>query len=296
MADLHDVGVLGATSFVGESLLESLAQSRLRVLACSRKPAPGVAAPVDMTHWLQLTPGLLDGKNIDALGQVRAWVCLCPIWAMAEQFPMLERLGAQRVVVVSTTSRFTKVGSSSPGEQAFAQSVADAEDAIAAWAAKHGIEWVILRPTLIYGRQRDVNINEIARIVRKFGFFPMMGGAHGKRQPIHADDVAQACVAALSATASNRAYNISGGETLSYRDMVARIFKHLGRRPLLLPIPLWVFKGAIVAMRRIPRYRSWTASMAERMNQDLVFDHAEAVRDLGFTPRKFNLSSKEIRL
>jgi hypothetical protein len=29
--------------------------------------------------------------------------------------------------------------------------------------------------------------------------------------------------------------------------------------------------------------------MAERMNRNLVFDHSEAERDLGFTPRRFLL-------
>jgi len=34
--------------------------------------------------------------------------------------------------------------------------------------------------------------------------------------------------------------------------------------------------------------------MAERMNRDLVFDHAEAARDLGFKPRAFMLSAEDV--
>jgi hypothetical protein len=34
--------------------------------------------------------------------------------------------------------------------------------------------------------------------------------------------------------------------------------------------------------------------MAERMNRDLVFDHSEATRDFGFTPRPFVLSAEDV--
>ena len=96
---------------------------------------------------------------------------------------MLERYGACRVVALSSTSRFTKDDSSDPEEQAIALRLADAEARVQAWAASHGVEWVILRPTLIYGLGRDKNIAEIARFIRRFGFFPLFGKAKGLRQP-----------------------------------------------------------------------------------------------------------------
>lgn len=92
--------------------------------------------------------------------------------------------------------------------------------------------WVILRPTLIYGRGRDRNITVIARFIRRFGFFPVLGRATGLRQPVHAEDVALACHRALEApAATNRAYNISGGETVTYREMVRRVFLALEGGP-----------------------------------------------------------------
>ncbi len=115
------------------------------------------------------------------------------------------------------------------------------------------------------------------------------------RQPIHAEDVAAACVSALQAPdAANRAYNISGGETLTYREMVARVFAALGRRPRLLTVPLWVFRLAVSVLPCLPRYRQWSAAMAERMNRDLVFDHTEAARDIGFKPRYFALAAEDL--
>ena len=104
-----------------------------------------------------------------------------------------------------------------------------------------------------------------------------------------------ACLGALQAPGSaNSAYNISGGETLSYREMVVRVFAALGRRPRLLTVPLWAFRLAVTTLRCLPRYRQWSAAMAERMNRDLVFDHADAVRDLGFKPRAFELTAEDL--
>jgi nucleoside-diphosphate-sugar epimerase len=157
------------------------------------------------------------------------------------------------------------------------------------------VEWVILRPTLIYGGGEDKNIAEIARFIQRFGFFPLLGRANGLRQPVHVQNVAGACLAALQARGVvNFAYNISGGEALSYRDMVGRIFVAMGRPCRLVSVPLWVFCVAVKLLRFLPRYRHWSVAMAERMNRDLVFDHSDAKKDLGFSPRLFQLVREDL--
>lgn len=284
------VGVLGATSLVGECLLPLLTQSGWRVTAYSRS-ASRLAG--DGVEWQQLSssfpPISPQAKSLEY-----HWLCVAPIWVLPEHFALLEAQGARRVVVLSSTSRFTKDDSSDPEEQGVARRLEEAEAAVRAWAASHGVEWVILRPTLIYGEGRDKNIAEIARFIRRFGFFPLFGKANGLRQPVHAADVAAVCVAALQAPgAANRAYNLSGGETLTYRDMVTRVFAAIGRPPRLMHVPLSAFRVAVALLRRLPRYRHWSAAMAERMNRDLIFDHSAATRDLAFAPRGFAPGKKD---
>lgn len=291
MADLR-VGVLGASSLVGRCVLPLLIAAGWRVVAFSRQPVQST----DGTEWRVLPPSPLAplprGERV-----VDYWICVAPIWVLPDYFSLIEASGARRVVALSSTSRFTKVGSGDTAESAIAAKLIESEARVQAWAEDHGIEWVILRPTLIYGHGRDKNISEMARFIRRFGFFPLLGRAQGLRQPIHAEDVAAACVAALQASAAaNRAYNISGGETLSYRDMVARVFVALGRPARFLTVPLWAFRVAVAMLRRLPRYRHWSAAMAERMNRDLVFDHTDAARDLGFRPRGFALTAGDFPL
>jgi nucleoside-diphosphate-sugar epimerase len=277
------VGVLGASSFVGACLLPQLVRQGRHVTAFSRKTVASDAA----VTWLQL-------GSVGVSGPIPYWVCVAPMWALVDHLPLLEACGVKRLVALSSTSRFTKDDSTDVEEQALARRLADAELRIQAWAQSRGVDWVVLRPTLIYGMGKDKNITEIALFIRRFGFFPVFGGATGLRQPIHAADVAAACVAALqSPKAANRAYNISGGETLPYRKMVVRVFAALGRPPRLLTVPLWMFRWAVAVLRHVPRYKNWTSAMAERMNRDLVFDHAEATRDLGFVPRAFVLPASD---
>jgi nucleoside-diphosphate-sugar epimerase len=281
------VGLLGATSLVGKCLIPPLIDSGARVFAFSRQPIEPFG---DGLAWRNLSDS--SSANTD---QLDYWICVAPIWVLSEYFPLLEASGARRVVVLSSTSRFTKVGSGDMAETAVAARLIEAEDRFVAWAKSRGVEWVILRPTLIYGLGQDKNISEIVRFIRRFGFFPVFGRAQGLRQPIHAGDVAAACVSALQAPdAANRAYNIAGGETLTYRAMVERVFVALGHRPRLLNVPLWSFRLAVSVLRCLPRYRQWSAAMAERMNRDLVFDHTDAARDLSFKPRVFSLKSEDL--
>jgi uncharacterized protein YbjT (DUF2867 family) len=289
------VGVIGANSLVGASLLPLLIDAEWQVRAFSRKD---VELSDDGVVWRRLPSAVSTSlRSTDPKGEVDIayWICLAPIWVLPEHFNLLEIYRIRRIVAVSSTSRFTKDESSDPKEQALARRFTKAEASLRVWAENSGIEWVILRPTLIYGLGRDKNITEIARFIHRFGFFPRFGKAIGLRQPIHVQDVASACLKALQMPASaNKAYNISGGETLAYRDMVIRIFKAMGRSPLMLPVPLFVFRVAVALLRYFPRYRHWSVAMAERMNSDMVFDHSDAEQDLVLSPRTFVLSELDV--
>lgn len=286
------VGVLGASSLVGGCLQSLLASAGCRqVTAFSRR----VQRPTGVgMEWRQLTTTtgfcLPSGDK-----PIRQWICAAPIWVLPQHFPMLQAYGVRRLVALSSTSCFTKDDSGDPEELDIARRLTDAEKSLQTWAVAHGVDWTVLRPTLVYGFGQDKNIAEIARFIRRVGFFPLFGSAQGLRQPIHALDVASACVTALDLPFTvNRAYNISGGETLAYREMVVRIFAAMQCPLRLVSVPLSVFRVAVALLRLVPRYRQWSPAMAERMNRDLVFDHAEATRDFGFKPCPFVLSGEDV--
>lgn len=286
------VFVLGARSIVGECVLASASPRGWQVTALSRRKMETRDPSIEWRFPDQETLG--DENSPD--GESKSdFISLTHIWTLPDHLANINPAKIRRIVALSSTSRFTKEDSSDLNEQALAHLIAESEKSLQKWAEDHGVEWVILRPTLMYGLGRDKNIAEIARFIGRFGFFPMFGKAGGLRQPIHVADVAGACMAALQAPgAANHAYNLSGGETLPYRDMVIRIFAALGRSPFLIPVPLSAFRIAVALLRCLPRYRQWSSSMATRMNKDMIFDHHEASRDLAFQPREFVLSAADV--
>lgn len=287
----HRVGVLGATSMVGKSLLPLLANAGWYVDAFSRQTRL-TGKHVDRDAHLVFR--LLDESSGNhaassaAKEKIAHWICLAPVWVLPDYFSLLTAYQAKRVVVLSSTSIFTKKTSSDPAEQIIADKLRDSEHRFIAWAELNRIEWVILRPTLIYGLGQDRNICEIARFISRFGFFPLFGAAQGLRQPVHVEDVAAACAAALqSARQGNHAYNLSGAEVLPYREMVARVFRVMDKPERFIAVPLFIFRLAVSCLRILPKFSNWSVAMAERMNTDLVFDHADAMHGLGFSPRCF---------
>ena len=285
------VGLLGATSLVGECLQQQLVQQQWQIVAFSRRAQVSNNAAIS---WLQLD-GLPMETGHSAVDNIPDWICAAPLWVLPRYFDMMLKLGARRIVALSSTSRYSKTASPDTSEQRIAQQLIAGEEALHTWATQHSITWIVLRPTLIYGHSRDKNITEIARFILRFGFFPVLGSARGLRQPIHVDDVAAACCSAISVEeAGNRAYDLSGGETLSYREMVVRIFEALGSKPRIFSIPLWLFHLALQGLRWLPRYRHWTSAMAQRMNQDLIFNCADAQQDLHFSPRSFKLAPGDL--
>ncbi len=283
------VGVLGATSLVGACLQQLLPENGWHVMAFSRQPIVRNTAHIT---WRQLAQPSAPDRISEKIG---LWICAAPIWVLPEHFKLLSSYGIKRIVTLSSTSCITKKKSTDVNEQKIVQQLIEGENRVAAWAAANHIEWIILRPTLIYGFGRDKNITEIARFIRRFGFFPLFGKATGLRQPIHARDVAATCIYTLKAlNLKNRTYNLTGGETLSYREMIRRVFLALDRKPRLVTLPLWLFHLATTLVRRIPRYRHWNSAMAARMNQDLVFDSTELQRQLNFSSGPFLLSAEDL--
>lgn len=279
--------VSGATSQIGRSLLPRLVSAGHRVIALSRNGAPDweEGFPADVL-WLKAD--ICDTESLMALPAAHALIHLAPLMILPERLAAFARLGVRRVVAFSSSSKFSKAKSPVAAERAFASRLAAAEDAVGEFCRKNGMHWTIFRPTLIYGCGMDRNVTLIRNAVRVIGFFPLLGAGSGLRQPVHADDLAEACVRVLEKSAAfDKAYELSGGECLSYRAMVARIFDSLRRKARFVSIPVTLFAAVLRTVSLIPRYRDFNVAMAQRMNEDLVYTHEDATRDFGYRPRRF---------
>ena len=279
------VGVLGATSLVGEPLLPLLTAAGWRTIACTRAtclPCGPADGGVSWCHPGDARPG---GETV-----VATWIALCPLWALPNQLAWLESLSIRRLVALSSTSLITKRESPDPEERRVARVLAATEQTLRAWSVARDVEVCLLQPTMIYDGVRDGNVAAIAAFVRRHGWFPVAGPARGRRQPVHAACVAAACVAAIGRDSLAPAYTLSGGAALPFRELVAAVFAACGLPPRIIHVPRPVWTILLPLARAFGIAEGVSRGMAARMNDDLAFDHADAAHDLGFRPRPFTLA------
>ncbi len=286
--------VLGARSQVGDFLLPALVESGWQVFAVSRQQSR-----------LPLARGVV-WLHADASGRFRdapplrgaALVSLLPAPLLAARLEeLIARLGITRVIAFSSTSVFTKASSGDSKERRLVDSLMKAEASIASVCSRQQVAWTVFRPTLVYSWGRDRNVTAIGRFVHRFRVFPLLGRGDGLRQPVHAEDLAQACVAVLNNSETfAKAYNLAGGTRLSYRSMVEEVFRCLGLQPRFIHIPGWALRAGIRAARIMPHLHDLSPELATRMEMDMCFDSSDARRDFGFDPRGFALLRDDRRL
>lgn len=270
--------LFGASGPIGRRVLEHLLGQGWRVTALSRAAQPARAGVEWRSGALPDRAG--EGAGFDA-------ILSCGPLDLFSGWYQHASTGSTPVVAFGSTSVHVKGDSPDAAERDLARRLREGEARVAQAAAARGARATLLRPTLVYGAGGDRNLSRIAALACRFGFFPLPHDARGLRQPVHVDDLADAAMAALSRTGDEvRAYDLPGGQTLTYREMVARTLSslHPPRRVLVLPGSLFALAGA--ATRALGMHDAGPAVLA-RMRQDLVFDDASARRDLGYAPRGF---------
>nr|WP_207748961.1 MULTISPECIES: NAD-dependent epimerase/dehydratase family protein [unclassified Luteimonas] len=272
--------MFGGSGQVGAAVLARLLHAGWEVDALSRSdqvPAPGL-------RWLR---GGFDA--MPALARRYDAIVSCGPLDHFAHWQARTGIDASRVVAFGSTSLAVKRGSADDGERGLAARLAAAEGALFAAAKARGTTAIVLRPTLVYGAGRDQTLTRIAAMARRAGAFPLPRGAVGLRQPVHVDDLAATALAALAARgAGGRGYDLPGGETLAYRDMVARVLAALEPPARLVELPAPLFALLAGALRATGRLQGFGAEAQARLRQDLVFDLAPAARALGHAPRAFN--------
>ena len=268
--------VLGGSSQIGYFLLPRLSESGEPVIALSRQPRP----PAQAVEWLQ---GRLPDQ-VPPLPPLSAIISFGPLQGFADWLDQVDIRSAPRVVATSSMSAESKRESPVMAERALSRQLRDGEAALQKACCRHGCAWTILRPTLIYGAGIDKSLSPIARRAMRSRLFPLPPGK-GLRQPVHADDIALAVLAALDCPVSaGRILAIGGGERLCAGEMFSRVRRSLPCATLALPIPRWLLK---LGRRVAPRLRG----PLHRLDSDLVADNGELQRLLGIDPRPFRLDA-----
>jgi nucleoside-diphosphate-sugar epimerase len=198
--------------------------------------------------------------------------------------PLLMRLAEahriERVVLVHTAALHSRY-------QEYRDLYESIEGAILGSAYAH-TAYTILRPTLIYGNHRDHNLHKLIRALARWPVFPVFGGGSARMQPIHVEDLATAIVRCVdNPKVVNRAYDLSGGSVVTYREMLGMIAAELGRRVVFVPVPQGLAEGLAALYSRVARNPRITVEQVRRLREDKSCPHEAATEDLDFRPRPF---------
>lgn len=275
----QQVLVLGGGSLVGNYLVPMLAEQGYRGYVVSRKKIEtGLHFSWLATHEVQDASWHLQDRAII--------ISLWPLWLLVPV--MTQFLGASQLIALSSTSLFGKTKQMDSQEKELTKRIVSAEEHVRVNSETFRIPYTILRPTLIYDCKNDHSITFIAEIIKRFGFFMVAGNAAGLRQPVHAQDVAEAIVKSIGNEAAyNKCYDITGGETITYFTMIRRVAEALKSPIRIFTMPKFIPKILLLIMRAL-NFTELSPSLFDRMNQDLAFDGSEANKVLGIRPRDFN--------
>lgn len=283
--------VFGGSGFIGRYVVKRLAEAGARVRVAVRD--------VEGAKFL---------KPMGAVGQI------APFAVNVGDAATVETAVSDADLVVSSVGVLYESGA-----QTFERAHVDGPAAIAAAAAKHGVEKLvhisaigadpasdsdyarskaegeaavrdaypsatILRPSVVFGPEDDF-INRFAAMARLAPALPLVDGGGTKFQPVYVGDVADAVMAALSDDeASGRLYELGGPRVMTFREVLEFIMAETGRRRLLLPAPSFAIKPLAGLMELLPA-PPLTRDQLKLLAVDNVVDpDAPGLSDLGVEP------------
>lgn len=242
--------VSGPSGFVGSHVLPALIAGRHRVVALVRSERagevvlrrlePAAREAVELRRGDVTRPETLPA----ALAGVEAIVHLVAIPRDRNGGADLRRVnteGTRNLLEAATAAGVRRVvhlgglGIEDDPRLHFASSKARAERLVAA----SGLDWTILKPSLLWG-ERDGFFNIVADLVRRSpGIVPVPGDGTARFQPLAVTDLARIVRLTIERPeTAGRAYELGGPRVWTYREITREVVTALGARRAIVPLPV----------------------------------------------------------
>jgi nucleoside-diphosphate-sugar epimerase len=171
---------------------------------------------------------------------------------------------------------------------AYSRSKWDAEQALRAIEAEHGLEIIVVRPPRIIWPELTGNLALMAKLIRRG--IPMPFGSLDKnaRDNVSAGNLVAAIVkSATVSAAAGQTLLVSDNDPMSTRALLLRIGGIVGRKPRLLPVPAVVLEAAmgIIPQRLLGKLNR--TEMLDELTRDLRVDGDFTRECLDWTPARY---------
>lgn len=143
-------------------------------------------------------------------------------------------------------------------------------------AAAGEMEWVVIRPPLVYGPGVKANFAALVSAVRRGWPLPL-GAIRNRRSLVGLDnlvDLITVCV--NSPLAANQVYLVSDGDDLSTPDLIRGLAHASQVAARLIPIPVWLLRALAFVIGK--------GAVSQRLTGNLQVDISRARTQLGWSP------------
>ena len=285
--------LIGATSFLGPFVLGRLLDSRqdIKCLTRTGKHSDDLARLIlnsggkaSYTNGNLLSPdSMMDA--LSGISSIVYMVDLVKTDLLKNFLSAISRSQAKRIVFISSTTVLL------PSLSDVKDSKLRSEELI----KKSGLDYTILRPTMIYGVSGDPNFSKMLEFIKKRGFFITFGKGKNLIQPIYIGDVAKAVADVMgNAVTHKKIYELAGKEPLKYNDMLGTVKQASGINFKVFRIPIGPSKTFMSIFGRLSKKLSLTPEQIERMGIDKAYSYKDAERDFGFSPISFEEGIKKL--
>jgi len=251
---MSTVLVTGANGFVGSHAIPALLDAGHRVLALVRddKGSEAVRARLPEAQRASVEIRRGDVTKPDslpaALAGADAVVHLAAIardWDNGQTLRLVNTEGTRNLLAAMKTAgvdRLVHLGALGVVDEPDLHYASSKAKAMAI-VRESGLRWSILAPSLLFG-PRDGFFNILAGLVRMSpGIVPITGKGQAKFQPLAIEDLAKACAMALGDDAYiGKELLLGGPRYWTYREIVEEVLRGMGKRRLLVPMPVAVIR------------------------------------------------------
>src|SRR6202045_3462549 len=131
----------------------------------------------------------------------------------------------------------------------------------------------------------DAFVTTVSKMLRRLRFFPLFGGGQTRLQATYVEDVAEAIARAVQNSRSEMCYEAGGPGDYTYGSLLEVIARSLGKKPLLVPVPLGLWRMFALIAEIFPQ-PPITRNQVELMQMDNVVSlDAPGFADLQISPR-----------
>ena len=126
----------------------------------------------------------------------------------------------------------------------------------------------LIHPSVMFGRG-DAFVTSVARMLRRLPIFPLFGRGQTQLQPADVEDVAEAIARVMQTAQPRMDYDLGGPRIYTYRTLLQMLARHLGRKPILVPIPFGLWRALAYVAEMLPQ-PPITRNQVELMQIDSV--------------------------